>query len=200
MILTWADFKSIVNQRKLQTYFVETENFYFINATFNQTYFECNLKKYLSEPSQDQLDFEATLKLTANKPISDINAFASKKFGEKSLFKRLHGVQQSVVIGANIIDFEVPYNWAKITGLEVFESSACDKVNLSVHDTAAGTYSGTPNFKLNQFGFDLNVAKDMYKYESAFDADLYMGMIIRLEYTAKAAKEICVNFDLTEVK
>jgi hypothetical protein len=67
-------------------------------------------------------------------------------------------------------------------------------------DSSAGTYSGYPNFKLNQFGFSANLGKDYYQQNTNYDADLYQGMQLKFTYNSKSAKTIGINFNLNEVK
>lgn len=118
----------------------------------------------------------------------------------KKLYARVHGIQPTLAAEANTIDFTIPYSWVKITGIMVYGGEALDKVDLSIYDTAAGTYSGVPNYKLNQFGFAANIAKDHFEWTSPYDADLYQGMIIRITYTSISAKTVGINFILNEVK
>jgi hypothetical protein len=131
-------------------------------------------------------------------------AFAAKSFntaqGIKKLYARVHGIQQALTSGANTIDFTIPYPWVKITGLMVFSGEALDTVDLSIYDTATGTYSGVPNYKLNQFGFAANISKDSFEWTSPYDADLYQGMIIKITYNSVSAKTIGINYILNECK
>jgi hypothetical protein len=141
--------------------------------------------------------------------------FASKKIkdaqgNEKSLFKRVHGVSASVADGATVdIDFTVPYAAAKFTGAEIFNTDFGDTLDFTVHDDATNTYSGAPttspgypNYILNQFGFDVQMPNDRYKNTSNYDADLYLGMIVRCSYTnnSGATKSVSMNVWIHEVK
>jgi hypothetical protein len=134
----------------------------------------------------------------------DNTPFATKTIstptGTKKLFARVHGIQPELIEGSNTIDFTIPYPWVKITGIMVYGGETLDKVDLSIYDTAAGTYSGVPNYKLNQFGFAANISKDNFEWTSPYDADLYQGMIIKVTYTSISAKSIGINFILNEVK
>lgn len=120
---------------------------------------------------------------------------ATKKF-----YKREHGIQSSVITGANTILFTIPYPWVKITGLEVMGGELLDKCDIMILDSTTGTYSTIPNYMLNQFGFAINVAKGLYEEQNAYDADLYQGMQIKLVYTSISDKTIGINFNLNEVK
>jgi hypothetical protein len=133
------------------------------------------------------------------------NPFCSKKIiaqdgSEKSLFKRGHGIKPALAVGANEVLFSVPYNWIKITGIEVIGAETGDSISLFVLDTVSGSYSGEANKVLNQFAFDLNVAEKFYKKESEYDADLYLGMQFKVVYSSVTAKTAYINFDLNEVK
>jgi hypothetical protein len=123
-----------------------------------------------------------------------------KKIRNKSLFKRIHGVQINCIQGENIYEFFVPYNLCKINCIEIVGGSNCDKIDLEVYDNANGTISGIPNLKLNQFGFSVNVCKDFYEQKSEFDADLILGMKLEVHYLANIAGLIGVNFILNELK
>lgn len=126
--------------------------------------------------------------------------FAAKTIGTKKLFKRVNGIQSAVIIGSTDIIFTVAYAWCKITGLELIGSETLDRVSLYILDSSTGTYSTIANGMLNQFGFNVNVAKDYYNHTSEYDADLYQNMQIKVSYTSISAKTIGINFILNEVK
>lgn len=134
-------------------------------------------------------------------PIVATPAFADKKLTDgKKLYARTHGKSFQVSIGANTLDFDVPYNTCKINGIEIINGEIGDKVDLFVLDDDSGSYSTIPNFVLNQFGFDANVAKDFYNRESKYDADLYLNMCISVTYYSTSSKTIYINYLLHEVK
>lgn len=132
--------------------------------------------------------------------VTEISAFAAKTVGTKKLFKRVNGIQSDVNTGDNILLFTIPYNWAKITGIELINGSALDRVNFFVLDSISGTYSTVPNYTFNQFALNVNVSKDYYEHKSEFDADLYIGMQIKVIYNSVDQKKIGINFILNEVK
>lgn len=140
--------------------------------------------------------------------ISDVNIitqqaqqpFAAKTINGKKLFKRVHGIQQECIIGENIFAFVIPYPLVKMACIELIGATNCDQVDLEVYDTPAGTISGYPNVKLNQFGFKANISKDYYEQKSEFDADLIQGMKIEVHYFARNAGMIGINFILNELK
>jgi len=131
---------------------------------------------------------------------------------EKKLYKRVHGANGTILAGeTGNIDFVISYGHAKFTGANIFGSELKDTLNFYILDTATNAYSGAPispeptyypNFILNQFGFNAELpASGIYENTSNYDADLYMGMIIRCEYTNNGAsdKYIALNAWLHEV-
>ena len=151
---------------------------------------------------------EAVNYLKDNLP-GNINVVSQPPFGAKTLsingvtkklYARTVGFQQALSTGANDVSYTATYPWVKLTGVEAINCEALDYVNFMVHDTAAGTYSGYPNALLNQFGFSVNLAKDFYRRIADFDADLYVGMVVKIEYTSVSAKTVGFNFIMNEVK
>jgi hypothetical protein len=130
-----------------------------------------------------------------------IQAFASKELPEiqKKLFKRVSGIQSAVTTGSNTIVYTIPYSWVKITGLEIVSGENLDTINVQVLDSVSGTYTTVPNMYLNQFAFSMNISKDYYEHKSEYDADLYMGMQIKITYTSLSSKTVGINFILNEV-
>lgn len=195
--VTYAVFKPFVQSRSLSAQYIDIGNAICLKAFDGNFSLAC----YVEKPSSDYTDFETYLMPSANARASQFNSpFASKNFGTKKLYKRETGIQQELVVGENIILFPITYNWIKIVGLEIINGSLLDKVDLLVLDSVAGTYSGVPSSVLNQFGFNVNVAQGFYVEECAYDADLYLGMQIKVLYTSVDAKTIGINFNLNEVK
>lgn len=132
-----------------------------------------------------------------------IQAFASKELPElqKKLYKRVHGVQNIVSPGSNTIIYTIPYAWVKITGMEIIAGDNLDTISVEILDSTAGTYSTIPNYKLNQFAYNINIAKDYYEHKSEYDADLYLNMQIKITYTSISItnKTIGLNFIMNEV-
>jgi hypothetical protein len=127
--------------------------------------------------------------------------FTSKNLVDgKKLFVRNHGYSHELAIGANDIEITIPYAHCKINELEVIGSEIGDKVNFKVLDSVNGDYTTIPKYQLNQFAFNLNLSKDHYRRHCSYDADLYLGMIILIEYDSKSAKDVGVNIVLHEVK
>jgi hypothetical protein len=118
----------------------------------------------------------------------------------KNLYARFTGLRPTLSIGTNVINYTATYAWAKLIGIEVVNANPLDYADFEVYDTAAGTYSGVPNLKLNQFSFTLNIAPGFYQKIAQFDADLYVGMIIKITYHSVAINTVGINLLLNEVK
>lgn len=136
-----------------------------------------------------------------NTTIITASPFDSKVLeNNKRLFKRFIGVQYTLSQGENVLLYTIPYPWVKIDGIEIINCSILDKVDFEVLDSVNGNYSGIPNFKLNQFGFSVNLPEGFYSVRSKYDSDLYQGMQIMLKYFSSNQKTIGINLDLHEVK
>lgn len=88
------------------------------------------------------------------------------------------------------------YRWSGSVYIEISAS----EVNSVFGRT--GTYSGVPNYTLDQFGWAVNVAKDNYKDRSEFEADLFPGMriLVTLYNTSGIEKTIGFNIKFCEVR
>jgi hypothetical protein len=126
--------------------------------------------------------------------------FTAKTIDNKKLYKRVHGIQSALSTGQNTLLFTIPYPWVKITALQCVGGELLDTASLYILDSTVGTYSGIPNYQLNQFGFTVNVAPEFHEYRSSYDADLYQGMQVKVLYTSVSNKTVGVNFILNEVK
>lgn len=138
--------------------------------------------------------------LLNNTQILNVSPFASKTIGNKRLFTRVHGIQQAVINGTNTIEFVVPYLEAKFNALEIINADENDTVSLEILDSDSGIVSGYPNYKLNQFGFNLNLPAGFYVRQSEYDADLVYGLIIKLIYNTPIEKTVGINIILHELK
>ena len=129
--------------------------------------------------------------------------FAAKVLSDgRKLFKRVHGVFGNVPANSTAdIDFIVPYTQAKINGLEILGASHGDSANFLVLDSAMGMITTVPFYQLNQFGFDVCMRKDFHVEESQYDADVYGGMVLRLQFTNSTNdnKSVGANFILHEL-
>ena len=153
-------------------------------------------------------DGSPTPEETAPAEVKIIEEVESPPFAAKvlstghKLFKRVHGVQTTVTANSSgSLELVVPYVQCKITGIEIIGAEVGDTSNFNVYDNAAGTISTIPNLKLNQFGFNVNMAKTYHREESAYDADLIQGMKLEVEFTnsENINKLVCVNFILHEL-
>lgn len=201
MEVAWLDFKNFVTSRNLSIQWVTVGDNYRLKAFDGNFCLDCILP---SDPalSSDTVDFETNFKANGNKSLPIQNQpFASKVLPNgKKLYKREHGIQATLSTGTNTILFTIPYPWVKIIGVEVLYGEKLDTVDLIVLDSTTGTYSGVPNYQLNQFGFSVNVAEGEYEEENAYDADLYQGMQLKIVYNSQSAKTVGLNFNLSEVK
>jgi hypothetical protein len=129
-----------------------------------------------------------------------IQPFADKVLpsGTK-LYVRNYGIQQALSVGANTINYACPYPWAKLIGAEIISCEILDYTDFKVYDDASGTYSGTPNALLNQFGYGVNLPKDYYVRMAPYDADLYYGIVLKLTYNSISAKTVGLNILMNQV-
>jgi hypothetical protein len=130
-------------------------------------------------------------------------AFSSKTAEDgRPLFLRYHGSRNTCPAGETTsIKFSSPYPLAKIDQIEIVNSEACDEVSFRVLDTPIGTYTGVPEYQLNQFGFDVVVPKDYYVKTNPYDSDVFQGLQLVVDYKNNGqTKTIGVNYRLHEVK
>lgn len=208
--LNWDSLKQLIDSGSVFLKHIESDSNYEVIGVDGALLVSCTLYK----GSVESVDFENNYKASSNKSIAynSLPAFASKVLNGKSLFKRVHGVSASIDAGeTKDIDIAIAYPVTKFTGAEIFNTEVGDVVNFTVHDTATNTYSGAPtsplptfypNYKLNQFGLDVQMPKDRYANTSNYDADIYQGMIIRCSYKNNGAstKSVYMNVWLHEVK
>ena len=137
---------------------------------------------------------------SSNRAITYFSPFGLKEVDGKKLFKRIHGVLVDCVVGSNDFYFTVPYASAKLNILEIIGCEIGDIADFFVLDTATGLLTTVPNYPLNQFGFDVVMAKDYYEKHSEYDADVFTGLQLYCRVTSLSAKKIGVNFILNEAK
>lgn len=180
----WTTFKTnVTNKSALR--FLESELFY----TIKYNDFDSSIMK---DSGADQTDFETNYKSLANKTTTpEAPAFDSKKIGTKSLFTRTMGVAYILAVGANTLDYTIPYTACKINGLEIVNAETGDFVDLKVAHPTYGV--------LSQFAFNAYLSKDYYERISNYDADLFAGLILRIVYNSVTAKTVYVNYLLHEV-
>lgn len=135
----------------------------------------------------------------------DASPFASKTLANgKKLYAREHGIPSTnIAAGATVaLVYEIPYAAAKITGAEIIGCQKGDTCNFKILDTDTGLLTTIPLHAVNQFGFDVNMSSNTYIKEYSYDADLFLGLHVSIEYTnnGDAAIDVAVNLNLHEVK
>lgn len=128
--------------------------------------------------------------------------FASKVTDTGSkLFRRVHGISSGALTAGQktSIRFTIPYTRCKITTLEIIGAEVGDVTDFSVYDSTTGVLTGVPNYKLNQFGFDVNLSAEFHRDRSNYDADLVAGLQIELDYMSVSNKSVGINVVLHEV-
>jgi len=126
--------------------------------------------------------------------------FSSKTTGDYKLYKRVHGMMIDCIVGDNDFIFTVPYTLAKLNILEIIGCEIGDTASFYVLDTVTGAVTQVPSMVLNQFGFDITVAKDYYEQRSEYDADVFAGLQLKCVISSVSIKKIGVNFILNELK
>lgn len=209
MIVTWSIFKSFVTARSLSIQYLDLGDGYWMKAFDGLFSLELNMPK---DDGSDQIEFETTYKALGNKSlITTTQVNSQPPFGSKTLvingvtkklFARFTGQQYNVDNGTNTLTYTATYAWAKMLGIEVINALALDTAELKIFDDAIGTYSGVPNLLLNQFAYTLNLNGPMYSRMAQFDADLFVGMVIKITYVSSSllSRTVGINFLLNEVK
>lgn len=201
--VSWSALKSLLTSKKLSTQWIDADTNYYIFVYDGLFSISCVIPQ---DGGADQTEFEASYKSSGNKNIlTTLTPFASKILPDgKRLYKRVHGISGVVAGAPDNIDFSIPYDNCKLTGIEIIGGAKGDTVNLKILDTPSGTISGVANYTLNQFGYNVNVSADFYQHVSEYDADLIKDLVIRLEYDGInldiTPKTIYVNIILNEVK
>ena len=200
--VSYPTLKAFALARSLSVQEYVEDSTYVLFAIDGQLSLKTRIPKSASDPSADQTDYEANLKPNANKPLPQaIAPFAAKTLANgKRLFARNVGLQFTLAAGANTLSYTVTNPWAKLIGAELINCEALDSINFKVFDNAQGSYSGVANYQLGQFAYTLNTPKDFYARVAPYDADIYQGMVLVIEYTSLSAKTIGVNLILNEVK
>jgi len=147
---------------------------------------------------------------------TESTAFSSKLLNGKSLFKRLHSGDSENVNpyidiapgSSEAVEIEIGYPWAKIEAMEIVGAGKKHSASLWVLDTETNTYSQAPvnivgpNYELNQFSFNSCVSENFHRFHSEYDADLYLGMIVRVEIFnySTIQSSVGLNIELNEVR
>lgn len=180
-----------------------------INRIQGETAFDCVL--LVDRTTEIDSAMDAVVAAHTGKPLDKTesvrvseapapNPFASKIIGDKGIFQRVHGESYALSSGSNVIDHSVPYPQIKFNEIEIIGGELGDTCNLKILDTSTGTYTTIANYQLNQFGFNVNVKPDYYQRSSNYDADLFQGMRVYIEYASVSAKTVYINYILHELK
>jgi hypothetical protein len=199
--VSWTNLKQIAAQRSSSIQWVVSGNTYLL-AVINGPFCATSSIPITSPAGTDQVDFETNFKTQGNQPITQTTQpFASKTLPNgQSLYKRFTGISQQLQEGSNTFTWTSSYNTAKILALEVINAEVGDTCSLFVLDSTTGTYSKIPNYPLNQFAFNANIPENFYRYDSEYDAEIYLGMQIQFVYNSASSKTIYINLDINEVK
>lgn len=196
--INWSTIKSFITQRNLPLQYFDDGNNYHLFAFDGMLGVTALIPQ---DSGADQADFEANYKAAANVPQSlSISPFASKRFGSKKLWKRKHGIRQTLAIGSNEFIFVIPYIWAKFTAIEVVGAEVGDYADLYVLDRHVNPQYRTPDAVLAQFAYTCNIAPGYYLSSAEFDSDIYLDMQLKAVYNSVSAKTVGINFIMNEVK
>jgi len=198
--VNWTDFKAFVDGYAIAVQWVIALGQYNLIANHDRITLKCTIAIALVSAG-DQLDFETNYMAKGNivQPMIP-SPFGSKYLGNKKLYKRVIGVNQLLIIGTTNIIYASTLAIAKMNAIEIINGQAGDTLNFYVLDTVAGTYTGTPNSVIDQYGFASNVSKDYYAQKSEFDADIPLGVQLKIAYTSIGIKTVGVNFVMNELK
>lgn len=123
------------------------------------------------------------------------NPFAAKINNEgKKYYRRVHGVTGQLVANGNTeVSFNIPYTNCLITDCEIVNAPIGLKADFEIY------YQTT---KLNQFGFDANIAEKYHVDKSPYDAALTSALTIKvtLKNSSDSTNVVGLNFILHEVK
>lgn len=116
--------------------------------------------------------------------------FASKDLPDgRRLYRRKHGYSFTVPTGSSVFKVTVPYNVQRVNQAEIVGAPSSQlSCNFKILDSTAGTYSGAANATLNQFGFNVKIPKDFYSDFSPYDAELFAGMQVQIDFENSGAE------------
>ena len=179
-----------------------TVAFNYIETTASSTI--VHFKAALSESQETTLGTIVTNHVATALPENTVLKVKNSAFADKAaLFFRGKGIKQTIEANTteNII-YTMLYPKGKINGVEILYGNDGDICNFKVLDSTTGSYTTVPNYLLNQFGFSWNVKSNGTKEILPYDADLYYGMQLVVEYTnnTDSNTEIAVNFYIHEDK
>lgn len=198
----WVDFKTLCLNASLNMLMEDKPSVYVLTAINGVIVYRCDIEKF-DLKSAEQLEFESLYKSNCNKRVTRNEAFAEKNLANgKKLFRRKHGYTLTLAAsGTTTYTITVPYVTAKINEAEILWAPEGVSLNMKVKDSATGTFSGVPNYVLNQFGFNVVLSKDFYSDYSQYDADVYGSMQIEFTFTNNSGieKQIGINLVFHEI-
>lgn len=207
--LSWPYFKAFVDLKLVSIQFFDLDASTYILYAFDGP---MGVQCVLAKGTDETTDFETNYKTSGNRSViantvaQQMPSYGSKTLISngvtKSLFARNTGIRATVNNGSNTINYTATYTWTKMIGMQCIGAVAGDYASLQVYDNSSGTYSGVPNALLNQFGYTLNLAAGFYERSSPFDADVFVGMILKITYvsTSILPNNIGINILMNEVK
>lgn len=206
--LTWTDFKTAMNARVLSLQYLDINGYYYVSAA--DGFFHIS-SKISQDAGADVTDFETnykTKKTTNTSPIQPLTptTYTSKILNshgvQYNLLPRNTGFQSNVNNGSNTITYVATYQWVKFIGLEIINAAAGEYASMLILDSTTGTYTGVNNQPLAQFGYTLNMGSGFYGRQAPFDADLFVGMQLKMTFVSNTvlAKTIGINLIMNEVK
>ena len=140
--------------------------------------------------------------------MSFLDRDANRNASGETAFKRVTGASKVIADGATEnIDLIFPYAKGAIKGAIIVNTHIGDSLNFKICDNGANSYSGVdveiagPNVTLNQFGFDVYPPDGSIEDTAEFSGTLYVGMVIRCEYTNNSGEEktVYMNSDIYEL-
>ena len=106
----------------------------------------------------------------------------------ETLYTRMHGVGGDVASNEQkTFYFDIPYAHCK---LDVVEIVGCEDATVSM-----GISDINDNI-LNQYGFNVRIAKKHYIRDSKYDASLYQGMRLFIDFYNNADKAMFMGFNV----
>lgn len=131
------------------------------------------------------------------KAIVHPDAFASNGTADgKILYTKIHGMKADVAAGAtHLFQFTVPYTEVYFQGAEIL----VDIVSVSNFTIKHPLDMANP---LEQYGFNVNMGKIIYKKEGQYAAKIPQGLVLECEVTndTNDQQEMGVNFVLHEIR
>lgn len=204
----WTSFKNFADARLLNIQYLDLFANYYLSANDGSFTLNCLIPQ---NGGSDQTDFETNYKTRHSTNVSPVQALTPTTFTSKmvnshgvqyNLFPRNTGFSANVVNGVNTITYTATYPWVKFIGLEVINAAVGETASMLVLDSTTGTYTGVNNAPLAQFGYTLNIAPTFYARQAPFDADLFVGMQLRISFNSVTVlgKTIYINLIMNEVK